>query len=154
MQISEFLQSRGVEFERIEHPAAYDAQRFAQAVHTAAREVAKTVLLRAEGGYVFVVAVLPADKQVDFDKAAKVLGGGTLELASEAEIGQHCPDCETGVLPPFGSQYGMKTMVDRSLCDDDEIVFEANTHHEAIRMKFSDYRRLEEPLLASFATRA
>jgi Ala-tRNA(Pro) deacylase len=154
MQITEFLQNHGVDFQRIEHPAAYDAQRFAQAVHTAAREVAKTVLLRAEGGYVFVVAVLPADKQVDFDKAAKVLGGGILELASEAEIGRHCPDCETGVLPPFGSQYGMKTMVDRSLCEDDEIVFEANTHREAIRMKFSDYRRLEEPLLASFATRA
>jgi Ala-tRNA(Pro) deacylase len=154
MQVSRFLTDRGVDFQLIDHPATYDAQRFAQAVHTPGRDVAKTVLLRAEKGYVFVVAVLPADKQVDFDKAAKVLGGGTLELASEAEIGKHCPDCETGVLPPFGSQYGMKTMVDRSLCEDDEIVFEANTHREAIRMKFADYRRLEEPLVASFATRA
>ena len=154
MHVSRFLNDRGVTFQSIDHPAAYDAQRFAQAVHTPGREVAKTVLLRAEGGYVFVVAVLPADRQIDFQKAAKVLGGGTLELASEEEISRRCPDCEMGVLPPFGSQYGMKTMVDRSLCEDDDIVFEANTHREAIRMKFSDYRRLEQPLVASFATRA
>jgi Ala-tRNA(Pro) deacylase len=151
MQVSRFLSDRGIDFQVIEHPPTYDAQHMAQAVHVPGREVAKTVLLRANSGYLFVVAVLPATRRVDFDKAAKVLGGTRLELASEAEIWRHCPDCETGVLPPFGSQYGMKTMVDRSLCQDEEIVFEANTHREAIRMRFDDFKRLEEPLVASFA---
>lgn len=151
MQVSRFLNDRGIDFQVVEHPAAYDAQHVAQALHTPGREVAKTVLLRADGGYVYVVAVLPATRRIDLDKAAMVLGGGKLELASESEIAHHCPDCEPGVLPPFGSQYGMQTMVDKTLCEDDEIVFEGNSHHEAIRMKFSDFKRLEEPLVAAFA---
>lgn len=44
----------------------------------------------------------------------------------------------------------MKTIVEQSLADDEEIVFEGNTHHEAIRMKFEDFRRIEERLVASF----
>ncbi|MEQ8786869.1 MAG: YbaK/EbsC family protein [Pirellulaceae bacterium] len=150
MQVARFLQDRGVGFEVIDHEEAYDAQRVAQAVCVPGREVAKTVLLRADGGYVYVVAVLPATKRIDIEKAAKVLGGGRVEIADEEEITRHCPDCEVGVLPPFGSQYGMQTMVDRSLCEDEEIVFEANTHREAVRMRFDDFKRIEEPLVASF----
>ena len=40
-----------------------------------------------------------------------------------------------------------KTLVDSSLAKEEEIVFEGNTHHEAIRMKFSDFCRLESPLI-------
>ena len=91
-------------------------------------------LVARRGGPAFVVAVLPANRAVDFELAADVLGGGQVELATERDVAQHCPDCETGVLSPFGRQYGMKTMVDESLLEDEEIIFEGNTHHEAIRM--------------------
>ena len=52
---------------------------------------------------------------------------------------------------PFGSRYGMKTIVDSSLAEDEEIVFAADTHQEAIRMPFDEYDRLEQPMIASFA---
>ena len=74
-----------------------------------------------------------------------------VELASEPECGECFPDCELGALPPFGSKYGLQTLVDRSLCDDEEIVFEGNTHHEAIRMKFRDYTELEQSTIADFS---
>jgi Ala-tRNA(Pro) deacylase len=48
----------------------------------------------------------------------------------------------------------MKTIVDESLTKDEEIVFEGNTHVEAIRMKYADFYRLAEPLVGSFAYRA
>ena len=115
------------------------------------QEVAKTVLLRANHGYRYVVAVLPATKTIDFQRASQALGGSQLELATELEIAQHCPDCEIGALPPFGSQYGMKTLVEQGLTEDTKIVFEGNTHHEAIRMKFEDFCTVEQPSIASFA---
>jgi Ala-tRNA(Pro) deacylase len=108
-------------------------------------------LLRANGGYSYIVAVLPATKHVDLQLASTALGGSKLELATEADLAAHCPDCETGVLPPFGSQYAMHTMVDESLAKDQEIVFEGNTHDEAIRMTFEDFRRVEVPLIVDFA---
>lgn len=55
------------------------------------------------------------------------------------------------MLPPFGSQYGMVTLVDVSLTQDQEIVFEGNTHHDTIRMKFEDFFRIEDPLIVDLA---
>lgn len=147
MNVAEFLQQCHVEFEVIPHSETHDAQHMAQAIHVPGREVAKTVLLRADHGYRYIVAVLPATRQIDLHKASEALNGSELTLATEAEIAQCCPDCECGVLPPFGSQYEMTTLVDEQLTREEEIFFEANNHHEAIRMRFEDYRRMEEPLV-------
>jgi Ala-tRNA(Pro) deacylase len=95
--------------------------------------------------------VLPATKRVDLQRLSHCLGDSHLELATEGDVAKHCPDCEVGVLPPFGSQYGLNTVMDESLSEDGEIVFEANNHHEAIRMKVSDFRFIEQPLVCSFA---
>jgi Ala-tRNA(Pro) deacylase len=152
MKVDKFLEKGHYQFERRQHAPAYSAQRLAHELHVSGREVAKTVLLRANGGYDFVVAVLPASKAIDLEKASKLLGGAKLQLATEIEIAEHCPDCDFGVLPPFGARYGMKTIVDSALAVDEYIWFEGNTHDEAIRMKFEDFRRLEQPLVAPFAS--
>ena len=151
MNVEQFLLNRDVDFDLIPHRDAFDANHLAQVLHVPGKNVAKTVLLKADHGYRHLVAVLPATKRVDLEQLSQCLGDSHLELASEAEIAKHCPDCEVGVLPPFGSQYGLNTIMDKSLSEDGEIVFEANSHSEAIRMKVSDFRFIEQPLVCSFA---
>ena len=153
MNIADFLKQEKVKFELLLHHDTYDAQHMAQSLHIGGRHVAKTVLLRTDGGSSFIVAVLPATCSIDFELASRMLGS-RVELASEREIAENCPDCEIGALPPFGRQFGMKTMVDESLVEDEDIVFEGNTHHEAIRMKFRDFQHIEEPLVGSFTSAA
>jgi len=147
MRVLEFLNERHVPFEILDHVPTYDAQHMAHAVHVRGGAVAKSVLLRANHGYRYMTAILPATQKIDFDVASRALGGSELRLASEAEVSEVCPECEAGVLLPFGSQYGVKTVVDSSLAKEDEIVFEGSTHHETIRMKFADFCRLESPLI-------
>jgi len=154
MNVKQYLQEQRIPFEVMPHGEAFDAPRVAHAVHTPGREVAKAVLLRANHGYRYVVAVLPSTHVVDFAELSRALGGAHVELATEIEVGQRCPDCEFGVLSPFGSRYGAETIVDVSLSEDEQIVFEGNTHHEAIRMKYQDYSNLEHPRVAQFAHRA
>ena len=151
MDIAQFLTERNVAFDLIPHRETHDAQRMAATIHVSGNQVAKTVLLRANGGFTYIVAVLPAPTNVDLQCVAEMLGGSRIQLATENEISQHCPDCELGALPPFGSQYGMKTVVDESFGEDDVIVFEGNTHHEAIRMSFADFCQIERPLTGAFA---
>jgi Ala-tRNA(Pro) deacylase len=155
MNIPSYLEEQGCWHEELAHEPSFSAQRLAQRLHVPGRAVAKTVLLRVFVDHQrhFVVAVLPATKQIDLRQAGSV-AGGTAELATEFEIAEHCPDCDFGVLPPFGSWYDMKTIVDSSLADDDEIWFEGNTHNEAVRMKFNDFQRIERPQIASFAVRS
>jgi Ala-tRNA(Pro) deacylase len=153
MNLQTFLKERRVPFDILTHEPTYDAQHMAQAVHVPGREVAKTVLLRANHGYKYVVAVLSATSMIDFQQAAKALGGSELSLATEVEMTGVCPDCEIGALPPFGSHYGLETVVDESLAADEWIVFEGNTHAESIRMKFADFCDLEHPLVLQISAR-
>jgi Ala-tRNA(Pro) deacylase len=151
MNIPEFLDRNNVAFDVWPHYKTYEAQRMAQAVHVSGHHVAKTVLLRMGESDEFVVVVLPATRNIDFEEAQKVFGVGQVELATEREVSVHCPDCDVGALPPFGSQYDMKTVIDQSLTNDDEIVFESNTHSEAIRMKYDDFVQLENPEVVSIS---
>jgi len=92
MNISAFLEEQHCSFAVMPHPTTYTAQEMAHELHVPGREVAKTVLLRA-GGDEFVVAMVPANKRVNLDRASELLGGADVKLASEADITAHCPDC-------------------------------------------------------------
>jgi Ala-tRNA(Pro) deacylase len=149
MKLDEFLSSRQIPFERMEHRPTFTANRMAQALHVPGREVAKSVLLRTSRGH-YVLAVVPAPYRVDLEQLCQCLGEADLELASEREMEQVFPDCECGAMPPFGSLYQVPTVVDDNLAQDDEIVFDAQNHHEAIRMSYSDYEALEHPRRGHF----
>lgn len=149
MKVQEYLRGLHVPFEVLNHPATYDSQHMAHELHISGHDVAKTVLVRSDDHAHYAVAVLPASRRLDLDKAAKALGAGHAELATEVELKQLCPDCEVGALPPFGSRYGMATIADRSLADHEEIVFEADNHEESVRMDYLDFSQLEHPIVAS-----
>ena len=61
------------------------------------------------------------------------------------------PDSEVGAEPPFGNLYELATLVDKHLAGEDEIMFQAGSHHFAIRMKYADYASLAEPEVADLA---
>ena len=48
-------------------------------------------------GYRYAVAILPASYVIDLAAIGEILGNGDrMELATEYEIGQRCPDCRWG----------------------------------------------------------
>ena len=149
MIVQDFLAEQGIDFDTIQHRPTYDAKSLAQAVHISGRHVAKAVLLIADSDY--VLAVLPANRSINMLKLRTILNVDHIQLASETECGSLFTDCELGAVPPFGSDYQIRTLVEESLLDGDEIVFEGNTHGEAIRMNIEDFQYIERPLIASFA---
>jgi Ala-tRNA(Pro) deacylase len=152
VDVKKFLQERNAAFEVIPHPWAKGSARLAEAVHVPGRAVAKSVLLHANHGFVDVVAVVPADRKVNVEEVSKMLGGAEVVVGNEDDVTIRCPDCERGVLPPFGSQYNMQTIVDASFAERDEFIIESNTHGEAIRLKWQDFDRIENPLVGPIAT--
>lgn len=151
MRLEEFLESRRVPFEHLMHRPAYTANRTAQALHVPGRDMAKSVLLRGNHGY--CLAVLPATHQVDMELLRREIGEEWLELASEPEVATTFHDCETGAMPPFGSLYRLPTVVDQSLAEEERIVFEGQTHHDAYRMAFRDFMEAEHPKMGRFGKR-
>ena len=110
--------------------------------------MAKTVVVRA--GKETALAVLPASCHVNLTRLGKMVGAEP-RLASEAEFIDKFPDCELGAMPPFGNLYSLPVYVDERLAADEEIVFNAGTHHDAIRMRYGDFARLTHATVGEFA---
>jgi Ala-tRNA(Pro) deacylase len=151
MYVLDFLRSRGVWFESLLHRPASSSTKRAGSVHVPGRSVAKAVLIKA--GDSFVLAVLPSTSRIDLVQLSEVVGepASQVRLATPDELFELFPDCEPGVVPPFGRLYGLKTLVDSGLTHFSEIIVGANTRHEGMRMLFRDFQALEEPVRASFA---
>lgn len=149
MKIDEYLKDAGVAFEEHEHPAAYTAQTMAAEEHVSGNMVAKPVVVRA--GDTYVMCVVPASYKVDMKKVAKALKISKVRLADETEMAAIFPDVEIGAEPPFGNLYNLPTLVDEHLASGTEIVFQAGSHCQAIRLKYADYASLTSPAVADLA---
>ncbi|MBL9094554.1 MAG: YbaK/EbsC family protein [Planctomycetaceae bacterium] len=151
MNIRDFLTKKNIRFETLHHERAFDAQHLAHAIHIPGAQVAKSVMLRVNGGYKYVAAILPATHEINLAKLSQAVGGSAVQLADEHELIARCRDCEAGVMPPFGSQYGLETLIDPSVIANEYIVFEGNGREEAIRMSYRDFYALEHPTVVEFA---
>jgi Ala-tRNA(Pro) deacylase len=148
-RLQEYLDQNRVTYTHTAHPLAYTAREVAAAEHLPAREVAKAVIFLGDNGY--RMAVLPANRLLDFQELRTVLGFTHARLATEQELAQLFPDCELGAMPPFGNLYGIPVYLDSSLLDDEMIAFNAGTHRDVIHMRIMDFRRLTEPGLVSLS---
>lgn len=150
MKLEDYLSSRSVPYETILHRTAYTATELAESVHITGHEVAKTVLLRTRDGY--LIAIVPATRLVDLAAIENLLGERPVTLATEDEAAVLFPEVERGVVPPFGGEYGIRTIVDIHLAGKRSIVFEGCSHHEAVRLRYSDFEMLEMPIVGLIST--
>ncbi len=148
MRVPLYLQDQHIAFEHLYHPPAYTAQRRARYLHVSGRQLVKAVLLHGPQGY--FLAVLPAVARVDLETLGLALDG-PVRLARRDEIPAFFADCEWGGLTPFGSLYGLPTVLDAGLDSESWVVFEGHSHAEAIRMRCRDFERLERPRRLHFA---
>jgi len=148
-ELKNLLDNRHIKYMSINHSPAYTAQDIASQAHIPGKEMAKTVMVKLDGK--LAMTVIPANYQVDFDSLQKVTGVEKAELAIEEEFKYTFPDCEIGAMPPFGSLYNMETYVAESLADDEQICFNAGTHHELIKLAYKDYEEIVHPKVLKFS---
>lgn len=148
-KLMDYLEENQVRFTRIIHSTAYTAQVIAHRSHISGNVLAKTVVLKSPKEK-FIMAVVPANYQVDLEKISE-LHGENLVLATEEEFERLFPCCETGGMPPFGNLFDLPVYVSESLAKSNEIAFNAGNHRELLQMTFADFNRLVKPTIASFS---
>ncbi len=147
--IHEFLHEAHVPYSVVPHDPAYTAQEDAAATHVPGKDWAKVVVCIVDGKP--LQAVLPAPCTVNLERLLHLTGGRTIRLAREEELKGLFPTCELGAMPPFGPLYGQRVFVDVALAAEPEIVFDAGTHNEAIRMRYTDFAAATHPMVGQFA---
>jgi len=148
-KLKEYLDDNNIQYVTITHSQAYSAQKVAASTHISGWEIAKTVIVKADGK--MAMAVLPASTRINMKLLREVTGSENVQIASEEEFEKRFPECETGAMPPFGNLYDMDVFVAKTLTFDEEIAFNAGTHTELIRMFYKDFERLVKPKVVEFS---
>jgi Ala-tRNA(Pro) deacylase len=147
-RLKDYLDQEKVSYQVLTHAETNTSPELAQTLHIPGKEIAKVVILKV--GPRFAMAVLPATWKADVKRLEEIFQTKQVRLATETEFKELFPDCETGAMPPFGNLYGLEVYVDRPLTEDEEIVFQAGTHYEAVKLRYQDFANLVHPTVAEF----
>lgn len=147
--IREFLLQAHVAYTIEAHSPAFTAQEDAAVTHTPGREWAKVVVCFVDG--LPIQAVVPAPQTVNLNRLLELARGAEIRLAQKDELQRLFPECEPGTMPPLGPLYGQSVYVDVALAAETDIVFNAGTNTEAIRMRWSDFAASVRPIVGKFA---
>jgi len=143
------LDELGVAYEEVHHLESFTAQAVAQREHVSGHRVAKVVVVIADGCPVELI--VPASGHVVLERVREALGAESVRLATEAEMQQYFTDCEVGAIPALRHWQNVDVVMDNSMRVSGNILFQAGTHCDAVRMHFDDWFRLVNPRVGSFS---
>jgi Ala-tRNA(Pro) deacylase len=143
------LSAEAVEFQ-LTHPDPVTTSAEAAAARRAElRSGAKAMLVKARTG--FVLAVLAADRRVDWKLLAPLVGGKGARFATDEEL-RKATGLSKGAVPPLGLLFDVRTIYDRSLLEVETVNFNAGTHTDSVTMVRDDLIRIGGGEVAAFST--
>lgn len=100
-----------MKYELVEHDPLYTCPQMAKFLKTDQTLIAKSMVLkRSEGRY--LLAVLPGNTKIGYEKLARIVSAQSISLLSEAE---RIARCSIGCVHPLGNLVNVETYFDRNL---------------------------------------
>lgn len=93
----------------------------------------------------FVMLVFPGDARFDNTKVKKLFSAKDIRFASEKEIATLTGGVQVGGVPPFGNLFGLETIADTALFENEKIIFNAGDRRFSIAMRSEDYKTIVSP---------
>lgn len=156
-KLQNFLTKQKAKYKLREHKTVYTAYDAAKTQGLELKQVAKTLLVKGDNKFAFVV--LPASKKLDLPKLKKAINKyiekigekkiKKLRIATESQIVQNFTKGK-GALSPFGSLYGRPTFVEKSFLKNKKINLNAGSFEESLEMTPAVYKKVEKPIEGVF----
>lgn len=153
-----FLDKNKAKYKIVKHRKVYTAYDAALTQRLSLKMVGKVVLVKADND--FVLAVIPANKKLDFKKMKSVLNKyldknnqkkvRKLSICTEKQIVGNLTK-KTEALSSFGSLYKKLVLVDKSLLRQKKINLNAGSFTESLEMTAAQYKKIEKPIEGSFS---
>lgn len=141
-KVKKLLDGKKVNYKVLEHKPVKTSEEAAKIRGTKMGNAPKAMVLAKKKGELLMVCV-PADKQIDLEKASKIIGE-KVKVASAEEVEEQL-GLKVGAVPPFGKLFGIEMYMDGDFWKKDEVVFNAGRRDRSIRMKAGDLIKVAEP---------
>jgi len=146
-KLVDLLLEAKVDFEVISHQPVETSEEAALARNTSLESGAKAIIAKLDR---FAMFVLPANLKIDSRKAKKIFRAKNFRFATDEEL-YEMTSCKKGAVPPFGSLFGLETLVDEEMLKQKEINFNAGRNDRSIKMRLEDYIKIEKPKIEKFS---
>jgi Ala-tRNA(Pro) deacylase len=147
-RVESLLREHGIAFQVFRHEPVYTSEEAARVRGTPLASGAKALVCKGQEG--FVMFVLPADRKLDSHAVRRAKGWRKLRFASREEV-MEMTGLAPGSIPPFGSLFGLPTLCDERLGENEVINFNAGDHTVSLSMRYTDYVLVEKPESGVFA---
>ena len=151
MQVKQFLNRKRVPFARYSHAKAGSHQ-MAKVIPLPFLEMTKTVVCCVDSAP--ILCVLPSKRNIDFRLLKNFLRTDDVRYATKQEVALWFEDCASSSIPPFGSVYRIRTVMDASVTMFSDLIFAGETDSESFCMRFRDFIKIENPEIASFVSKS
>lgn len=150
-KVTTYLNKAKVQFDVIAHRTVFTAYDLATTLREKLETIGKTLLIKADARYVIVV--LPANRRLDLAKLKTVLQAKKLTIATEKDMVRELK-VKPGAITPFGTLHHLEVVADATLLKAKKILLGAGSFTESLRIKVSDFVKIENAKLARFTTDA
>lgn len=140
-RLIELLKQSGCKFEISHHAPTRTSEEASRIRGVSMHSGAKALVTKGHKTGTHYIFVVPADLKLD-NKKAKDIVGENVGFATDVEV---VTGCVPGSVPPFGSIFGFRTIVDPRLKDNEIMNFNAASLTDSVAMRVEDYLRIENP---------
>lgn len=144
-KILNYLAQNKVAYDLVKHKKVFTAFDLSQTLKEKMQKIAKTLLVKTDKKYVLVV--LPAHYRLDLAKVKKALKAVKVELAPE-KIMEKVFKVKAGAITPFGYLHKAEVWLDKTLVKAKDVLINAGSFTESLRLKVKDLQKLEGASLA------
>lgn len=141
--ILRLLDEAHIAYEKFEHEPVHTSEEAAAVRGVSMSQASKALLFKTKEGN-FVLVVLPGDKRADSRKLKDLLQTKSIRFATPEEVVEQM-GCKIGSCYPLGIIAGLRTLVDKSLGENESIFFNPGRHDVSIKMPYADYVRIARP---------
>lgn len=146
-EIIKRLDEHGCEYKTQHHEPTRTSEDSARVRGVSMHAGAKAIVTKGNKTGTHYLFVMPADYKLWSSKAKNAVG----EPVSFAKDPETVTDCVPGSVPPFGSIFGIKTIVDQGLADNEIIHFNAGLLTDSVSMPYQAWLEIEQPEVMEIA---
>ena len=148
-QIIDLLTKNNFWFETFKHAPVTTSEEAAKLRHGyTIDQGAKALIVRIKkinNEKSFAMLVLPGSKKFNIDKAKHFFNAKDIRFVTLEELSQITNGVERGGVPPFGNLFNIKVYADKTLFNNEKIIFNAGDRGFSVAIKAVDYTKLVNP---------
>lgn len=141
-RLRDALTAAGVPFKHTHHAPVYTSAEAAAIRGVPLHSGAKALIVKV--GDEFLMIVLPADLSLDSAALRTLMATKRMRFATKEEV-LTMTGLTPGSIPPFGSLFGLPTICDDRLAENETINFNAGSHSDSFQLTCAAYIGYENP---------